>query len=122
MSRLHKPKAGFWIRLCVVILYPLDAVLFRISWHHLERMPAPEQGGVIVAINHISHVDTVLDGAAHLAVRAHPALPRQGGAVRRRRYRRDHARREADPGLPRHERRVQLPARGRRRAGARAKR
>lgn len=60
MSRLHKPKAGFWIRLCVIVLYPLDALLFRIRWRHLERMPAPEQGGVIVAINHISHVDTVL--------------------------------------------------------------
>ncbi|HEY8300771.1 MAG TPA: lysophospholipid acyltransferase family protein [Jatrophihabitans sp.] len=60
MSRLHRPKAGFWIRLCVVILYPLDALLFRIRWRHLDRMPAPDQGGVIVAINHISHVDTVL--------------------------------------------------------------
>ena len=60
MSRLHKPKAGFWIRLCVVILYPLDALLFRIRWRHLERIPAPESGGVIIAINHVSIIDTVL--------------------------------------------------------------
>lgn len=60
MSRLHKPKAGFWIRLCVVILYPFDALIFRIRWHHLDRVTAPEDGGVIIAINHISHVDTVL--------------------------------------------------------------
>jgi 1-acyl-sn-glycerol-3-phosphate acyltransferase len=60
VSRLHKPKAGFWIRLCVAILYPFDALLFRIRWHHLDRVPAPEQGGVIIAMNHISHVDTVL--------------------------------------------------------------
>ena len=60
MSRLHRPKAGFWIRLCVVLIYPLDAVLFRIRWRHLERMPAPSEGGVIVAINHISIVDTLL--------------------------------------------------------------
>jgi 1-acyl-sn-glycerol-3-phosphate acyltransferase len=60
VSRLHKPKAGFWIRLCVVILYPFDALLFRIRWHHLDRVTPPEQGGVIIAINHVSHIDTVL--------------------------------------------------------------
>ncbi|MGH8962484.1 MAG: lysophospholipid acyltransferase family protein [Jatrophihabitantaceae bacterium] len=60
MSRLHKPRAGFWIRLCVVILYPLDALLFRIRWHNLDRMTPPDQGGVIIALNHLSHVDTVL--------------------------------------------------------------
>ena len=60
MSRLHRPKAGFWIRLCVAVLYPLDGLLFRIRWRNLERIPGPDQGGVIIAINHISHVDTVL--------------------------------------------------------------
>ena len=60
MTRLHKPKAGFWIRLCVVILYPLDSLLFRIRWHNLDRIPAPSQGGCIIALNHVSHVDTVL--------------------------------------------------------------
>src|SRR5205823_1477497 len=33
-------------------------LLFRIRWRHLERMPPT--GGVIIAVNHISHVDTVL--------------------------------------------------------------
>lgn len=60
MSRLHKPKAGFWIRLCVAILYPLDGLLFRIRWRHLDRVPSPEKGGVIIAINHISIIDTIL--------------------------------------------------------------
>ncbi|MFN2518392.1 MAG: lysophospholipid acyltransferase family protein [Jatrophihabitantaceae bacterium] len=60
MSRQYKPKAGFWIRLCVMILYPLDSMLFRIRWQHLERMTPPSKGGVIIAINHVSHVDTVL--------------------------------------------------------------
>jgi 1-acyl-sn-glycerol-3-phosphate acyltransferase len=60
VSRLHKPKAGFWIRLCVAILYPLDGLIYRIRWRNLDRVPAPEQGGVIIAINHVSHVDTVL--------------------------------------------------------------
>ncbi len=56
MTRAHRPKAGFWIRLCVVILYPLDSLLFKIRWHHLDRMPA--RGGVLVAVNHISVADT----------------------------------------------------------------
>jgi 1-acyl-sn-glycerol-3-phosphate acyltransferase len=58
VSRLHRPKAGFWIRLCVALLYPLDALLFKIRWQHLDRIPA--QGGVILAVNHISHIDTIL--------------------------------------------------------------
>jgi 1-acyl-sn-glycerol-3-phosphate acyltransferase len=60
MSRLHTPKAGFWIRLCVAVIYPLDGLLFRIRWHHLDRIPPPRAGGVIVAINHLSSVDTLL--------------------------------------------------------------
>jgi 1-acyl-sn-glycerol-3-phosphate acyltransferase len=56
VSRLHKPKAGFWIRLCVIVLFPLDTMLFKLRWHHLDRMPAT--GGVLVAVNHISQADT----------------------------------------------------------------
>ena len=56
MTRAHRPKAGFWIRLCVVILYPLDSLLFKLRWHNLDRMPA--RGGVLVAVNHISVADT----------------------------------------------------------------
>ncbi len=60
MSRLHKPKAGFWIRSWVVLLYPPIGLVFRIRWRHLDRVPPPEAGGVIIAINHVSQVDTVL--------------------------------------------------------------
>ncbi len=60
MSRLHQPKAGFWIRLCVAILYPLDGLLFRIRWRNLDRVTPPNKGGVIIALNHVSHIDTVL--------------------------------------------------------------
>ncbi|MBV9593163.1 MAG: 1-acyl-sn-glycerol-3-phosphate acyltransferase [Actinobacteria bacterium] len=55
---MHRPKAGFWIRLCVAILYPLGGLLFRIRWRNLDRMPAT--GGVIIVINHVSHIDTIL--------------------------------------------------------------
>jgi 1-acyl-sn-glycerol-3-phosphate acyltransferase len=60
MSRLHRPKAGFWIRAWVIILFPVDALLFRLRWRHLDRVPAPQKGGVLIAINHLSHVDTIL--------------------------------------------------------------
>ena len=56
MSRQYHPRAGFWIRLCVVVLYPLDSLLFRIRWHHLDRIP--EHGGVLLAVNHVSQADT----------------------------------------------------------------
>jgi 1-acyl-sn-glycerol-3-phosphate acyltransferase len=57
MSRAHKPKAGLWIRLCVLVVYPLVGRLFKLRWLHLERIPA--DGGVIIAINHISQIDTL---------------------------------------------------------------
>lgn len=60
MTRQHQPKAGFWVRLCVVLIYPFDALLFRIRWRHLDRVPPPGSGGVIIAMNHVSNVDTVL--------------------------------------------------------------
>jgi 1-acyl-sn-glycerol-3-phosphate acyltransferase len=57
VSRQYRPRAGFWIRLCVIILYPLNSLFFRLRWHHLERIP--EHGGVLLAVNHISQADTV---------------------------------------------------------------
>lgn len=60
MSRLHRPKAGFWIRLSVAIIYPMDGVLFRVRFHRLDRMVPPERGGVIIAVNHLSPIDTML--------------------------------------------------------------
>lgn len=60
MSRLHRPKAGFWIRAWVIILFPVDTLFFKLRWHHLDRVPAPEQGGALIAINHLSHADTIL--------------------------------------------------------------
>jgi 1-acyl-sn-glycerol-3-phosphate acyltransferase len=60
VSRLHTPRAGFWIRFCVAILYPIDGLLFRIRWRNLDRITPPSDGGVIIALNHLSHVDTVL--------------------------------------------------------------
>jgi 1-acyl-sn-glycerol-3-phosphate acyltransferase len=60
VSRLHKPKAGFWIRLCATIIVPLTQALYRIRWTNLEGITPPERGGVILAMNHTSHIDTLL--------------------------------------------------------------
>jgi 1-acyl-sn-glycerol-3-phosphate acyltransferase len=60
LARLHRPKAGFWIRAWVMILFPVTSLLFKMRWRNLERVPAPEHGGVLIAVNHLSHADTIL--------------------------------------------------------------
>lgn len=51
-------RIGFWYRLAVVILKPPLLLLTRRDWRRLDRVPAT--GGVIVAANHISHVDPLV--------------------------------------------------------------
>ncbi|TAM84915.1 MAG: 1-acyl-sn-glycerol-3-phosphate acyltransferase [Jatrophihabitans sp.] len=60
MSRLHRPRAGFWIRLCVVVIYPFVGLIFRVRFRDLDRVTPPAEGGVIIALNHVSHIDTLL--------------------------------------------------------------
>ena len=60
MARLHRPKAGFFIRAWVIILFPVTSLFFKLRWRNLDRMPPPDAGGVIIAINHLSHADTTL--------------------------------------------------------------
>jgi 1-acyl-sn-glycerol-3-phosphate acyltransferase len=57
VSRAHKPKAGFWIRLSVLLIYPTCSLLFRIRWRNLDRIPPT--GGVLLVSNHISEADTL---------------------------------------------------------------
>ena len=51
-------RIGFWYRLAVVILKPLLLVLTRRRWSGFQNVPA--EGGVIIAVNHISHVDPLV--------------------------------------------------------------
>lgn len=48
-------RIGFWYRFAVVLLKPVLLVLTRRRWIGLEHIP--RTGGVIVAVNHISHAD-----------------------------------------------------------------
>ena len=47
--------AGFWMRLAAAIAKPPLLVFTRRDWRGIEHVP--RTGGVILAVNHISHVD-----------------------------------------------------------------
>lgn len=51
-------RAGFWVRLCVLVLEPLDSALFRLHWQGLEHVP--RTGGMILAVNHVSYADPAI--------------------------------------------------------------
>ena len=51
-------RIGFWYRLAVVLLKPPLLLLTRHRWTGFEHVPA--EGGVILAANHISHVDPIV--------------------------------------------------------------
>jgi 1-acyl-sn-glycerol-3-phosphate acyltransferase len=48
-------RIGFWYRLAVVLLKPPLLLLTKRRWRGFENIP--REGGVIIASNHISHVD-----------------------------------------------------------------
>ncbi|SOD70507.1 1-acyl-sn-glycerol-3-phosphate acyltransferase [Jatrophihabitans sp. GAS493] len=58
MSHRDDPRAGFVGRIAVAILRVINAVVFRHRWRNLQNMPP--RGPVIVAVNHLSHIDTVV--------------------------------------------------------------
>ncbi len=51
-------RIGFWYRLAVIILKPILLVLTKRRWSGLENVPV--EGGVIIAVNHISHADPLV--------------------------------------------------------------
>jgi 1-acyl-sn-glycerol-3-phosphate acyltransferase len=54
-----REKSDFWIRLGAVLFYPISA-LGKHSEKGTEHIPA--EGGVIFAMNHVSHLDPPIDG------------------------------------------------------------
>ncbi|MCL8026584.1 lysophospholipid acyltransferase family protein [Nocardioides bruguierae] len=61
VRRLQQPRGWAWT-IAVAILKPVLLATTRQDWHHGERIPAT--GGVVLAVNHTSHVDPLT--AAHL--------------------------------------------------------
>jgi 1-acyl-sn-glycerol-3-phosphate acyltransferase len=54
-----REKGGFWINLCAVFFYPLSWI-GKVTIRGRERIP--RQGGVLLAMNHVSHYDPIVDG------------------------------------------------------------
>ena len=46
---------GFWYRVAIIVVQPLLYLFTKRDWRGRENIPS--QGGLIVAVNHISHVD-----------------------------------------------------------------
>lgn len=55
----RREKGGFWIWFAASFFYPLCRVLARRENRNTERIPA--QGGVLLVMNHVSHLDPVYD-------------------------------------------------------------
>jgi 1-acyl-sn-glycerol-3-phosphate acyltransferase len=55
--RVPLRRLGFWYGLAACILKPLTWAFMKKDWRGLEHVPA--EGGVILAVNHISHADPI---------------------------------------------------------------
>lgn len=51
-------RIGFWYRLAAVVLRPLLMVLTKRDWRGAEHLPPT--GGVVVVVNHVSHIDPLI--------------------------------------------------------------
>jgi 1-acyl-sn-glycerol-3-phosphate acyltransferase len=54
-----REKGGFWVGLAATFFYPLCALLARRENRGTERVP--RQGGVLLVLNHVSHIDPMYD-------------------------------------------------------------
>lgn len=69
--RRAREKAGFSIRLCIVVFYPLTRLLARRRFEGLEYIP--DSGPVLVVCNHVSYLDPIYTG---VFVRHRGRIPR----------------------------------------------
>jgi 1-acyl-sn-glycerol-3-phosphate acyltransferase len=67
--RFH--DSGFWYGLAIFILWPFTLFGTRLGWRGGENIPG--EGGVLLAINHVSSMDPIYDVAF---VTAHGRMPR----------------------------------------------
>jgi 1-acyl-sn-glycerol-3-phosphate acyltransferase len=54
-----REKGGFWVWFAATFFYPLCALLARRENRGTERIP--RQGGVLLVLNHVSHIDPMYD-------------------------------------------------------------
>jgi 1-acyl-sn-glycerol-3-phosphate acyltransferase len=54
-ERVGRRRLGFWRRFVVAAIKPPLTLMTRRDWRGMEHIPA--EGGVIVAVNHVSHAD-----------------------------------------------------------------
>jgi 1-acyl-sn-glycerol-3-phosphate acyltransferase len=53
----RRGRVGFWLGLAVIVLYPLNSVLFKLRWRGTEHIP--KTGGVLAVANHVSYADPI---------------------------------------------------------------
>jgi 1-acyl-sn-glycerol-3-phosphate acyltransferase len=56
----HSERVGPYLRLAVILIYPLTTLFFRRRWYRSERIP--KSGPAIVAVNHVSYADPLVFG------------------------------------------------------------
>lgn len=56
---MRREKGNFWIKLCAVVFYPLTFLIGRPTPKGLDRIP--KQGGALLVMNHVSHLDPIYD-------------------------------------------------------------
>jgi 1-acyl-sn-glycerol-3-phosphate acyltransferase len=57
-ARWGGARKGFWLQFAVVVIKPVSLLLTSRDWR--GRNHVPRSGGVILAVNHVSHVDPLL--------------------------------------------------------------
>jgi 1-acyl-sn-glycerol-3-phosphate acyltransferase len=58
--RVTRRPVPWALRLCVVVVYPVASLLFRLRYRHADRIPAA--GGVLLVANHVSVLDPLACG------------------------------------------------------------
>jgi 1-acyl-sn-glycerol-3-phosphate acyltransferase len=68
--RRQRLRLGFWYRLVVCVVKPLLFLLTKKDWRGREHIP--QEGGVIVAANHVSEIDPLVVGHYLINLRRAP--------------------------------------------------
>ncbi|MCW2617916.1 MAG: plsC, partial [Modestobacter sp.] len=58
--RVTRRPVPWALRLCVVVVYAVASLLFRLRYRHADRIPAA--GGVLLVANHVSVLDPLACG------------------------------------------------------------